>query len=99
MLLQAKEVDKTILSARFEFGKTADGSTDFDPFDSANRLTMCQIRNKQSDESFRVAKGATKQILELCENADSIRDDYSRSIDAFAERGELPIICAAVCNI
>jgi H+-transporting ATPase len=64
---------------------------DVDPFDAESKKTMVQIETIGDKErfghKFRVAKGATQTILDMCSNKDVIEAQFTAAVDAFAFRG------------
>ena len=62
---------------------------DFDPFDPSTKRTMATLRHKETNKMFRIAKGATKVMLEMCDqdHRNRIEKVFNEDIDAFAHRG------------
>jgi H+-transporting ATPase len=58
----------------------------FQPFDPVGKRTEATVHAPDGAE-FKVAKGAPQVILKLSQNADAVRDEVTRAIDGFAERG------------
>eukprot|EP00658_Telonema_sp_P-2_P083326 TRINITY_DN8996_c0_g1_i1.p1 TRINITY_DN8996_c0_g1~~TRINITY_DN8996_c0_g1_i1.p1 ORF type:complete len:1094 (-),score=361.29 TRINITY_DN8996_c0_g1_i1:311-3592(-) len=77
-------LDKDALNAGYEH--TEGG---FFPFDPSTKRTMACILNKKTGKEFRVAKGATKVMLNMLDKAhrDQVTEDFNAAINAFAERG------------
>ncbi len=77
------------------------------PFEPATRYSATLITDKQSHESFLLAKGSPKMLLPLCShhmNEEGDREEWSvltrsevaRSIDLKAETGCRMIVCALI---
>eukprot|EP00466_Bigelowiella_natans_P001254 jgi/Bigna1/89095/estExt_fgenesh1_pg.C_430098 len=65
----------------FEYEQVA-----FLPFDPSIKRTEATIENKKTGEKFKVTKGATPQILELCDSK-SIEAKALKVVDQLADRG------------
>eukprot|EP00698_Gefionella_okellyi_P014000 TRINITY_DN386_c0_g1_i1.p1 TRINITY_DN386_c0_g1~~TRINITY_DN386_c0_g1_i1.p1 ORF type:complete len:949 (+),score=233.07 TRINITY_DN386_c0_g1_i1:49-2847(+) len=60
---------------------------EFVPFDPSNRRTQSTVRNNLTGESFRVTKGAPKNVLAMAVNKDDIAAQTEATISDFARRG------------
>ena len=60
--------------------------THFLPFDPVHKRTEATVE-KPGTVPFRVTKGAPQVILELAQNANSVRRDVEKAVDDFASRG------------
>jgi len=60
---------------------------DFTPFDPVIKRTEAVIKDKQTGETFKVAKGAPQVIIELCGLSEDKATDITAKVDEFAEKG------------
>lgn len=60
--------------------------THFQPFDPARKRSEATVKDARG-QTFAVTKGAVQIILALCADADQVRAEVSRAVDAFAARG------------
>jgi len=67
-------------------GKVSFSST-FRPFDPSTKRTMAHIRDKTTGKEFKIAKGATRVLLEMCDNWKNFATEFNDSIESFAKRG------------
>ncbi|MCB1118053.1 MAG: plasma-membrane proton-efflux P-type ATPase, partial [Chlamydiia bacterium] len=58
----------------------------FQPFDAVHKRTESTIRGKDGNE-FKVTKGAPQVILALSANADQVKAEVEKAVEAFAARG------------
>jgi len=58
----------------------------FQPFDPVHKRTEATIKGNDGKE-FKVSKGAPQVILELSANAEQVKPEVDKAVDAFAVRG------------
>lgn len=68
---------------------------DFSPFDPTLKRTSATLRDKRTNQTFKVTKGAPHIILELVYNSDEINDEVVDTIETLASRG---IRCLSVAK-
>ena len=96
MLLNSPQVSRSELSGKYEFVKDRNNADDYDAFDTATKRTMAHLQAKDPEFAFkfgprfRIAKGATKVIMQMCldsGNNHDIKDHYETVIQSYAARG------------
>ncbi|EPY22980.1 P-type H+-ATPase [Strigomonas culicis] len=60
---------------------------DFTPFDPTTKRTAATLRDKRTNEQFKVTKGAPHIVLQMVHNQDEINDEVVDIIDTLASRG------------
>jgi len=71
----------------------------FQPFDPAIKRTSAHVVDKRTKEEFKIAKGATDTLLEMCDNYENFKEDFNASIDSFALRGIRAIALIRTDNV
>jgi H+-transporting ATPase len=106
MLMGWGGIDKKETRATYDRAKIKDtNSTDYDPFDSESKHTKSQMEHIGKEATcnygengckFRVAKGATKEIFEMCrKNNAKDEKEYNEQIANYAAKG---IRCLAIAK-
>lgn len=80
-------IDAAVLSGlKQKEALTAFDVLKFQPFDPVSKRTEATLRSQDATQ-FKVSKGAPQVILELADNADTVRPQVEQTINEFASRG------------